>query len=319
LQLTRELVSSPHINVVDLLKAIYDRTTIDVSIEDIKLAMVRGKYDIYPSGTNAFVQNIFDLIPDSETTPLLSVRVLEFLRGAWTSNPDNDGRYVGVRAIQDYFHQVGIEPRTSTKCLNALLRTGLVLEYDPTAKEVTNDGRVQISPSGRQHLLWALGDFVYLESMAITTPLLEESVFDEIKALCGVDRSDCRRKLIVSFVNYLLSEDRHFITVPKHEAFEGQLSVTDMLQRFAVKASSVPSAADIGRFARHIGRVSRWDQDRGFGIIELTSPYKTALLHFRDILSPNSGYLLSDALVECDLDDSSQRLRAFNAVQIESS
>ena len=319
LQLTRELVSSPHINVSDLLKAIYDKTTIDVSIDDIKLAMVRGKYDIYPSGTNAFVQNVFDLIPDSETTPLLSVRVLEFLRGAWTSNPDNDGRYVGVRAIQDYFHEVGIEPRTSTRCLNALLHTGLVLEYDPTAKEAKNDGRVQISPSGRQHLLWALGDFVYLESMAITTPVLEESVFDEIKALSGVDRSDCRRKLIVSFVNYLLSEDQHFITVPKHEAFEGQLSVTDMLQRFALKASSLPSATDLGRFARHIGRVNRWDQDRGFGIIELASPYKTALLHFRDILSPNPGFLLSDALVECDLDDSSQRLRAFNAVQIESS
>lgn len=316
LQLTRELVSSPQINVSDLLKAIYDKTTIDVSIEDIKLAMVRGKYDIYPSGTNAFVQNVFDLIPDSETTPLLSVRVLEFLRGAWTSNPDNDGRYVGVRAIQDYFHQVGIEPRTSTRCLNALLHTGLVLEYDPTAKEATNDGRVQISPSGRQHLLWALGDFVYLESMAITTPLLEESVFDEIKTLSGVDRSDCRRKLILSFVRYLLTEDGHFITVPKHEAFEGQLSVTATLNRVVVEGGAPQTASTIGRYARHFGRVSRWDQQRGFGIVELSSPYRTALLHIRDVITPNGGFLNVETIVECDLDGNEQKPRAFNAVQV---
>jgi hypothetical protein len=317
LQLTRELVSSPHINVADLLKAIYDRTTIDVSIEDIKLAIVRGKYDIYPSGQNAFIQNVFDLIPDSETTPLLSVRVLEFLRGAWTSNPDNDGRYVGVRAIQDYFHEVGIEPRTSIRCLDALLQTGLVLEYDPTAKEATDDGRVQISPSGRQHILWALGDFVYLESMASTTPLLEETVFDDIKALSDVDRSDFRRKLILSFVNYLLAEDRHFVTVPNHEAFSGQLSVTDTLTKTSLKAAEIPMAMSIGRYVRHFGRVSRWDKDRGFGIITLTSQRGTALLHFRDILSANPGYLGANDIVECDLDDSGEKLRALNAVKVD--
>lgn len=316
LQLTREIVSSPHINVAELLKAFVAKTTLDVSIEKIKLAIVRGKYDIHPVGTSAFVHNVFDMPQGSETTPLLPLRVLEFLRGAWACNHDNDARYVGVREIENYFHEIGIEPRTTSSCLDALLQTGLVLEYDPTAKEVHADGRIQVSPSGRHHLQWGQSDWVYLESLAITTPLLEESVFDEIKEANAVGRTDLLRRAIATFINYLLREDGHYVTVPKHESFAGQLQVAEMLRQQLDALKKYPSEGRIGRYARRIGRISRWELERGFGIVDATGPYVTALLHIRDVVSTNPGFLAEGATVEFDLDESGDRPRAVNAVEV---
>jgi GTPase SAR1 family protein len=318
LQLTREIVSSPHINVADLLKAFVSKTTLDVSVDDIKLAIVRGKYDVYPVGTSAFVHNVFDLPPDSNSTPLLPIRVLEFLRGAWASNPDNDGRYVGVREIQNYFHEIEVEPRTTARCLDALLQTGLVLEYDPTARRIVPEGRVQVSPSGRQHLLWGQSDWVYLESLAETTALLDANVYERLKEATAVARADLRRDAIELFLTYLITEDGHFVTVPGHTAFEGQLKLIESLRQQLDALRKGPADGRIGRYARRSGRVSRWEQGRGFGIVDLTSPYSTALLHVRDVLSENSGSLPVGAIVEVDLDESGERLKAYNAIEMKS-
>jgi hypothetical protein len=314
LQLTREIVGSPHIQASELLAAYVEKSTVETSLEHIKLAIIRGKYDVYPLGINSFVHNVFDILPDIETTPLLAIRILEYLRGAWEANPDNDARYVGVHAIQTYFHEIGIDQGTVVRAVNALLQTGLVLDFNPTAKTIAINSRVQVSPSGRQHLIWSVSDWVYIESMAYATPLLDESVFEIVSQSVATYRPDLLRKSIAAFIQYLLDEDKHFVVLAVHDAFSGQARLVQSLSDQLSILRSLPNSGQIGRYARKCGKVVRWEPDRGFGIVEFTNPYTTALLHFRDIVTSRTGSLSVGELVEVDLDNSGERLRALNAV-----
>ena len=102
-----------------------------VNPDDIKQAMIRGKYDICYLTVQSFIQDLYNLVPESDTTPLLAVRILEFLNSAWQSNSDNDGRYVPVREILGYFENMDIEGRITEAQLDAMLRRGLCLRAYP--------------------------------------------------------------------------------------------------------------------------------------------------------------------------------------------
>lgn len=316
LQLTREIVSSPHIRVVELLKAYVMKSTMDVSIEQIKLGIIRGKYDIYPMGMNSFVQNVFQLISEVETTPLLTLRVLEFLRGAWDRNPDNDGRYVAVNEVQSYFQEAGVSPNATLKCMNALLQTGLALDYDPTAKEVATTSRIQVSPSGRQHLLWGLGDWVYLESMATTTPILQQTVYEKISAINVEDRADLLRDAIAAFINYLLLEDSHFVKVPKHALYKGQLDLEQSLRDQIVALNRCPSTHRRGRYVRATGRVLNWNRERGFGFVRSDDHGENPFLHISEVISAHDGFISNGSLVEYELAGTDEKPKAIHVVEI---
>jgi cold shock CspA family protein len=318
LQLTREIVASPHIGVADLLKAFFAKSTLEVSTEDIKLAIIRGKYDIYPTGTNSFVQNVFDLVPGIDTTPLIAVRALSLLKATWDRNPDNDARYLPLGEIVDYLQEMGIEPRSTVLCLNCMLRTGLILDYDPTTTEVSADSCLQVSPSGRQHLQWALGDWVYLESMAVVTPLLDRGAHDEIRTLIAEQRSDGLRAAIARFVQYLLAEDGHYVLVPVHNLYQEQLRIADILREHDEKLKTFPAEGRPGRYARRCGRIARWDREKCYGFVRQGDGSRDAFLHINDVIGANAAYLLEGAYVEYDVVAEERGPKAINGIEIPS-
>ena len=149
LQFTRETVASPHIHVADLVAANIAKTSMTVNPDDVKMAMIRGKYDIYFQTVQAFVQNLYNLIPEYETTPLLGLSVLQFLESAYAGNEDNDGRYVLIDEIVEYFQAMNVDPRATRACLDAMLTRGLCLSDDPTTQGIKDTVKVEIAPSGR--------------------------------------------------------------------------------------------------------------------------------------------------------------------------
>ena len=181
LQLTREIVASPHIRVTDLLKAYVTKTVLQVNVENVKLAIMRGKYDIYHPTTHSFVQNVFNLTQGIDTSPLIPIRILSVLEGAWDKNADNDNRFVLVTDLVGYCQTMNIEPRATLASIDSLLKLGLCLGYDPTRHGLEGTSKVELSPSGRQHLNWAKSDWVYLESMAEITPLYDDQAAETIK------------------------------------------------------------------------------------------------------------------------------------------
>ena len=93
LDLTRDVVSSPHIGVHELLKAFVSKNeSLSIDPECILRAIVRGKDDLYPLGHHKLVQNLFGVTTEVDTTPLLGVRLLKHL-----DEVPERGRRVSVR------------------------------------------------------------------------------------------------------------------------------------------------------------------------------------------------------------------------------
>ena len=76
---------------------------------------------------------------------------------------------------------MNVEPRTTRLWLDALLRSGLCLNYDPTVTSIGQATQIEISPAGRQHLTWGLENREYLGCMADVTPLLDREVLEGLK------------------------------------------------------------------------------------------------------------------------------------------
>jgi cold shock CspA family protein len=315
LQLTREIVSSPHLKVDDLLEAYVAKSAMLVGQDDVKLAIIRGKYDIYPANNNSFVQNVFAFVSDIDTTPLIVMRILRFLEIVWEGNTASDSRYAPTESVVEYLKSMGVESRATWACLQAMLDTGLCLSYDPTAKRLEDATKLQISPSGRQHLAWAQRDWVYLESMAEVTPVLDLEAHTAIKAAILSGTAHGRREAIRAFINYLLDEDAHYCVIPKHQYYSSQ---DNLRKTLAQQARHLISAAGIlhasRRYGRALGYVTAWKGDRGFGFIRPNDGEPDAYVHISDVINPDGDQLKVGAAVEYDPVHGSEGPRAVKVL-----
>lgn len=232
LELTKDVIASPHIKLDDLLKVHVAGRSEVVPKHRIKKAIIKRRYNIYPVGEHSFVQNLFSLSVEPPTTPLLGARILQFLRDATEMPGKQEHEFVLADAVYEHFIALGIHPSATESWLTPLLHTGLVLNYDPSVMEVDRDSRIEASPSGKIHLAWATLDHDYLQMMRDVTPLRDKAVYEEI--VNGY--TDYKRKwaqTIKVFIGYLLSEDATWCRVPDHPNFAGQVSVTKRLERLA--------------------------------------------------------------------------------------
>lgn len=318
LQLTRETVASPHLKVVELLKAYVAKSTMQVSQDEIKLAIIRGKYDIYPANNNSFVQNIFNLVIDHDTTPLIAVRILQYLDIALEGNSDDDSRYVPVGQIVEYMRVMNIEQRATNLCLTAMLETGLCLSYDPTAKKIAEAFKVQISPAGKQHLSWGLKDWVYLESMAEVTPLLEIDAVTEIKAFLESGLAHDRRRAIKTFIQYLVNEDRHYCIIPVHDYYGTQRRIIATLEQQMVSLMNIAGVTTASRrYGRNCGVIKAWKHDRKFGFIRQSNGDEDAYVHLDEVINPNGDSLKVETTVEYDIVSTADGLRALRVLVLD--
>ncbi len=226
LRLARYFVTSPHLEVEDLLKIYLSASATAVRPGRAYRALMRGKYDIYPSEQHEFVQNLFTMSGDIETSPLLGTRILRLLHDAPVT--EHEGALVGIDQVFDYCEGMGVEARATEAWLDALLKTGLCQNYDPTVTDVVQASRIEASPAGRQHLSWATGNIDYLSAMADVTPLRDEGVFNAMAEAVGGGGGGWREKTRI-FIDYLLDEDARYCALPSHVAYDGQKEVREEL------------------------------------------------------------------------------------------
>ncbi len=188
----------------------------------------RLHYDIYPVAQHDFVQNIFALSGDIPTTPLLGIRLLQLLNDV--PEREHEGPVIEVSEILAYFSGMNIEDRVVLLWLDNLLKTGLMMNYDPTVLDIRDASLVEISPAGRRHLFWAIGSHEYLSAMSQVTPLLSEETFTQMR-----DNSQEHkwRARTVIFIEYLLREDNMYCGTPMHEAFQSQQRIPLTLESIA--------------------------------------------------------------------------------------
>ncbi len=316
LQLTRELVASPYVQVPELLKAYLADTSVVVNDEDTRLALIRGKYDIYPSGQSAFVQNVFALTTEVDTTPLLALRILQVLGDARFQEPDGEARYLDIERLTDYFAAMNIEPRATRVWLEAMLRCGLILSYDPTVVGIERVTRIELAPAGDQHLAWAQRDWVYLEAMAEVTPLIDRTTHDTLRVYFESALPHSRRMVVSTFVEYLVREDGKRCLVPDHAMYDGQRRLSEELQQTLRSMAQSIGVAESARFGRLQGAIVSWNSEKGFGFIGTEGGGPNVFVHISDVLNGESDRLPVGAVVEYDVTVSDKGPRASRIVVI---
>jgi len=229
--LTRDIMASPYIRVDELLKAFIAKTAAAIPEYDIQRAIIRRQYNFYPVGNHPFVQNIFSLRTEIGTSPLLGLRILTALRDALHKETEGQEAFVEVSQLYDYFQTMMVERRVVGLWLDAMLRTGLCLSYDPTQTTTEGVQKVELSPSGRQHLYWGCADEAYISSMMEVTPIQNQPTHDKLRAVPWDNKNLERLEKTDIFIQYLVDEDRDYARIPEHEAFEGQAMLAKKLNR----------------------------------------------------------------------------------------
>lgn len=237
LNLVRAVVGSPHLKVSDLVTAYLAGSAVETPRWRVERAIVRLHYDIYPVGQHDFVQNVFALNQDLPTTPLLGLRLLQLLSDVPVR--EHEGAVIDISEILAYFSGMNIEDRAVLLWLDALLKSGLLLNYDPTVEDIHKASTLEISPAGRQHFYWATGSYQYLAAMADVTPLLSEATFTELSDRA---RQDKWRERTAIFVDYLLHEDSMYCGIPSHEAYQSQVRVRLTLENVAARLRAILSS-----------------------------------------------------------------------------
>ncbi len=233
LVLTRDIMASPYIEVDELLKAYISRTAQVIPEYDIQRAIIRRNYNFYPVSNNPFVQNIFSLRTEIGTSPLLGLRILTFLHDAQHSEEMGKESFVAVSQLYDYFQATTIERRVVSLWLDAMLHTGLCWSYDPTLTDIEKVQKIEISPSGRQHLIWGCSDESYLGSMMEVTPIAYQSTFERMRAVPWENKTLEWLEKTVLFLDYLIDEDNEYVRIPDHPAYRGQYAISKTIDRVA--------------------------------------------------------------------------------------
>lgn len=231
LQLTREIMSSPYLRVDELLKAYIAKSTTAIPIYDIQRAIIRRNYNFYPVGNHTYVQNIFCLRTEIGTSPLLGLRILTALRDALHKETEGQEAFVEVSQIYDYFQSMMVERRVVSLWLDAMLRTGLCLSYDPTQTTTEGVQKVELSPSGRQHLIWGCTDESYISSMMEVTPIQHQPTYEKLREVPWDNKNLERLEKTDIFIQYIIEEDSDYARIPTHEAFNGQRRLVKNLIR----------------------------------------------------------------------------------------
>lgn len=239
LDLTRKIISSPHISLEDFLKTYY----IDKSIEDlmpikpykIKNALIKLNYSSYPIGHHPFVQNVFYLTKNINTSPILSIRILQALLDR-SSDRNAEDKFLLVDQILDYFSAMEIDRTIVIAHLDHLLKKGLIYSFDPTIINIEDSKKVELSPSGHQHYVWALNDEDYLHLLMEVTPITDRILFQTFYE--KYYDWHFKYELMKDFVAYLISEDALYCHVPNHIAYKGQ---TYILTKLAHKMKTFES------------------------------------------------------------------------------
>jgi energy-coupling factor transporter ATP-binding protein EcfA2 len=233
LKLCHRIITSPSLRVEDLVAAFLVGGQPKIPRERMWLALLDGNYNYFSEGDSDFVLNVFKIRDDDITSPLAKIRVLRLLND-WSIRAGSPAdAYMQVGDIERYFEPMGLSARTIAFCLADMMKYGLVERYDPSEDTLEMEQRVGITPNGVLHLEIALTDNVYIEQMALVTPVRFAQTAQDIRAafqLLGAATRERYQQVRNLFLRYCLEQDRTFLHVPDDTTYDGQKMVAQELQ-----------------------------------------------------------------------------------------
>jgi hypothetical protein len=137
--------------------------------------------------------------------------------------------FISVEQVIEYFRAMQVDPRVTSSVLGKMLEHGLCLSYDPTVTDIGMAKRVELSPSGFQHLRWGTRDETYISQMLEVTPVTDLAAFDALSELFKQPRGDSWAERGTAFTAFLCAEDARHCRVPSHDAYISQRRLANNL------------------------------------------------------------------------------------------
>lgn len=232
LELSRDVVNSPHLGFDDAFTSYLTGSTIQISEVKILKSIILCRYDCFQDSSSKFVHNLYELNSEISTSPLLGVRILQAMLDMQVNEGETKTTYVCKNNIIQYLVNMGFDYRVVELWLDAMLKRGLILNYDPTCVDIHSATKFEVSPCGEIHLFWATGNHEYISAMAAVTAIFDRGEFETLTSAyrdlqCHTHHSFWR--WIAAFGKYLIREDRMFCDVPDHISYAGQKNLTRTL------------------------------------------------------------------------------------------
>jgi hypothetical protein len=230
LMIAHRVITSPVLGVDELVKAYLTQSTFRPNENRLVRALLYGPYNYYNADENQFVLNLFSIGKSDVTSPLIKIRVLRFLRDIARQASDTREAYQEISQIEAYFEPMGISARSVQLACNLLLKRRLVESYDPTDDEVFATQRIAITPSGELHLALSLENQMYVDQLALVTPIRDRKLASDIYAVQSSKGMEKWSQLESMFIGYCVKQDAQFVTVPKDRNYDGQRNISNDLK-----------------------------------------------------------------------------------------
>ena len=240
LQIAQKIITSPIIDVSELVKAYAIGEEFRPQNANIKKALLLGDYNHFYQKDSSFILNLFDIGSNTATSPLLRLSVLRLLIDAYSETVEPEKIYRSVEDILNYFEPTMVSRTLVKENLKALLDYRLIEPYDPTDTNIYESQRVKITQCGHIHYEWVTDDkeSVYMSEMALMTPVVSQEYILKSRQLLreseklnaqDLQRSINAQKIVRWFVEYCLEQDKLYISLPKSSSYQSQKKLREIL------------------------------------------------------------------------------------------
>ena len=303
LELARRVMTSSFFDVDELISAYVSGKPITTDFNRFLLALMKGDYQFYRPHDGHMIFPVFQVDSKFKQTPLLALRVLSLLEATSEGGRTVEDKHASFQSIIDYFDSLGIVESSLTPCLQSLLTARLIEPFDMSDVALSGKLNVAITHAGRIHLNLALSKRVFIEQMALTTGIADESVADELSAtFLGngllLDRLDKVRK---AFIEYLLREDSVYVSVhPGAERYENQ---EDLLRRLKAQLGRVAQESSSGTSWTHLtGLVDWFSAEKCYGFVDVSGISGQVFLHAETIKASGISEIADGDDILCDVE-----------------
>jgi energy-coupling factor transporter ATP-binding protein EcfA2 len=240
LQIAQRLITSPIMDVSELIKAYAIGQKFRPQQVNIKKALLFGDYNHFYQQDSNFILNVFEVDSNAITSPLIKLSILRLLIDIYSNNSDPEKIYFSVEDILNYFEPATVSRAIVKDHLNILLNYRLIEPYDPTDIAVYEDQRVKITSCGRIHYEFVIDDTkgMYMSEMAIMTPVSSQDYISKARnILRGGEKlqSEDWRTIIEYFIEYCLRQDEIFVSLPNTSSYKSQRVLRENLKKISTR------------------------------------------------------------------------------------
>lgn len=246
LQIAQRIITSPIIDISELVKAYAIREKFQPQHLNIKKALLLGDHNRFYQQESSFILNLFEIDSNAVTSPLLRLSILRLLMDVYLDTSESEKIYRSVEDILNYFEPATVNRTVVKEHLKSLLFHRLIEPYDPTDTSIYESQRLKITHCGRIHYEFVTDDKdgAYISEMALMTPVAsQEYVLKSRDLLIKNDKlsdQDLQRiisyqKIVMWFVEYCLEQDRRYISLPKSTSYQSQSTLREILYKTYVE------------------------------------------------------------------------------------